>query len=67
MQINKYAGRSYLDPTYYPVMPWIISSYEFKEFNYRDLSKTLGALVLFSFILGNLAKKTVLFCQNVSF
>jgi hypothetical protein len=44
MILNKYSGRSYLDPASYPVMPWIISNYETKQFEYRDLSKTLGAL-----------------------
>lgn len=44
MILNKYSGRNYLDPVNYPVMPWIIANYEFKELVYRDLSKTLGAL-----------------------
>lgn len=30
MILNKYSGRSYLDPVNYPVMPWIIANYEFK-------------------------------------
>jgi len=44
MLLNKYSGRSYLDPVNYPVMPWIIANYDFKEMVYRDLSKSLGAL-----------------------
>jgi hypothetical protein len=43
--LNKYAGRSYLDPANYPVFPWIISSYDAPTYKYRDLSKTIGALV----------------------
>lgn len=46
MLINKYAGRSYLDPANYPVFPWIIASYDFKQYLHRDLTKTIGALVL---------------------
>ncbi len=45
MQVNKYAGRSYLDPANYPVFPWIISTYDCQKYTYRDLSKTMGALV----------------------
>jgi hypothetical protein len=45
MLINKYAGRSYLDPANYPVFPWIIASYDFKQYLNRDLTKTMGALV----------------------
>ncbi len=44
MMLNKYAGRSYLDPVYYPVMPWVIANYDFKQLTYRDLSQTLGSL-----------------------
>ena len=45
MLVNKYAGRSYLDPANYPVFPWIISSYDTEIYRLRDLSKTIGALV----------------------
>jgi hypothetical protein len=44
MILNKYSGRSYLDPVSYPVLPWVVSNFDFKQFVYRDLSKTLGAL-----------------------
>ena len=42
--INKYAGRSNLDPANYPVFPWIISSYDSPTYKYRDLSRTIGGL-----------------------
>ena len=45
MLVNKYAGRSYLDPANYPVFPWIIATYDCQKYTYRDLSKTMGALV----------------------
>ena len=45
MLINKFAGRSYLDPANYPVFPWVIANYEYQRYKYRDLSKTVGALV----------------------
>lgn len=45
MLLNKYAGRSYLDPANYPVFPWIIDSYDAEKYGYRDLSKSMGALV----------------------
>lgn len=44
MILNKYSGRSYLDPVNYCVMPWVVANYDFKELVFRDLSKTLGAL-----------------------
>jgi len=47
MLVNKYSGRSYLDPANYPVFPWIIASYDYKQYQYRDLSKPMGALVFF--------------------
>jgi len=47
MLINKYSGRSYLDPANYPVFPWIIASYDFKQYLNRDLTKTIGALVCY--------------------
>ena len=47
--INKYAGRCHLDPANFPVFPWIIASYDTLGYKFRDLSKTIGALVtLFS-------------------
>jgi hypothetical protein len=46
MLLNKYAGRSYLDPANYPVFPWIIDSYDSNKYGYRDLSKSIGALVI---------------------
>lgn len=46
MEINKLSGRSFLDPVNYPVLPWIISNYDCKELIFRDLGKTLGALVI---------------------
>lgn len=46
MIVNKYGGRSYLDPANYPVFPWIVSDFlKENDNNYRDLSKTVGALV----------------------
>jgi hypothetical protein len=45
MLVNKYAGRSYLDPANYPVFPWILTSFDNETSEYRDLSKTVGALV----------------------
>lgn len=44
--LNKYAGRSQLDPANFPVFPWIIASYDSPTYKYRDLSKTIGGLVL---------------------
>jgi hypothetical protein len=44
--LNKHAGRSHLDPANFPVFPWIIASYDGPAYSYRDLSKTVGALVL---------------------
>lgn len=48
MLVNKFAGRSYLDPANYPVFPWIVANYSSSSSHdsYRDLSKTVGALVL---------------------
>ena len=45
--VNKYAGRSYLDPANYPVFPWVVTNYNSNKvgFPYRDLSKSVGALV----------------------
>jgi hypothetical protein len=42
--LNRAAGRSYYDPTQYPVCPWIISDYTCRELVYRPLDKTMGAL-----------------------
>ena len=52
MIVNKYAGRSYLDPANYPVFPWILSQFGQKEYGFRDLSKSVGALVLFELCRG---------------
>ena len=45
MLVNKFAGRSYLDPANYPVFPWIIANFDCQRYKYRDLSKSVGALV----------------------
>ena len=51
MYLNGISGRSFKDITQYPVFPWIISDYNSNQiqtndyFNFRDLSKTIGALV----------------------
>jgi len=50
MYLNKFSGRSFNDPSQYPVMPWIISDYESNSIDlnnnrvYRDLSKPMGAI-----------------------
>lgn len=44
MVLNKYSGRSYLDPVNFFVVPWVVANYDFKELVFRDLSKTLGSL-----------------------
>jgi len=53
MNLNAFAGRSYYDITQYPVFPWIIRTYSFKELPlqvlspekiFRNLSKSMGAL-----------------------
>lgn len=45
MIVNKYAGRSHLDPANYPVFPWILTNFKDSTLEYRNLSKTIGALV----------------------
>lgn len=50
MYLNQMSGRSYKDTTQYYVMPWILKNYSteilnvYDPTNYRDLSKTVGAL-----------------------
>lgn len=50
MQLNIYSGRTFNDPSMYPVFPWIISDYEKEELDFRDetifrdLSKPVGSL-----------------------
>ncbi|CAM6090221.1 unnamed protein product [Calypogeia fissa] len=50
MQLNTLAGRSFNDPTQYPIFPWVLADYTSKDLNlgdpkvYRDLSKPVGAL-----------------------
>ncbi|KAI9905812.1 hypothetical protein PsorP6_013972 [Peronosclerospora sorghi] len=49
MALNVSAGRSYNDPSQYPVFPWIIKDYESSELRlddegiYRDLRRPIGA------------------------
>ena len=52
LELNKLSGRSFLDPVNYPVVPWTIANYDYKELSYRDLSKTLGALVSLQVYIG---------------
>lgn len=42
--LNKAAGRSYYDPTQFPVCPWIISDYTCRDLVFRPLDKSMGAL-----------------------
>jgi factor associated with neutral sphingomyelinase activation len=48
--LNQCAGRSWMDLTQYPVMPWVLSDYTSSTLDlndekvYRDLSKPIGAL-----------------------
>jgi hypothetical protein len=47
LRLNAGSGRSYLDVSQYPIMPWIISDYvgsDFARVTLRDLSKPMGAL-----------------------
>jgi hypothetical protein len=50
MELNTIAGRTYNDPSQYPVFPWILADYTSKKIDlndpkvYRDLSKPVGAL-----------------------
>ncbi|KAL3668579.1 hypothetical protein V7S43_006661 [Phytophthora oleae] len=49
MALNVSAGRSYNDPSQYPVFPWVIKDYESTELHlddediYRDLRRPIGA------------------------
>jgi len=47
--LNLYSGRSFNDPSSYPVFPWILSEYQssrisFQKEFFRDLSKPIGAI-----------------------
>ncbi|KAK8894389.1 hypothetical protein M9Y10_022824 [Tritrichomonas musculus] len=50
LALNSYSGRSFNDPSMYPVFPWIIADYKSqtldlkKNESFRDLSKPVGAL-----------------------
>lgn len=50
MKLNVFSGRTFNDPSQYPIMPWIIKDYESKVLDlanpetFRDLSKPVGAL-----------------------
>lgn len=52
MQLNALAGRSFKDVTQYPVFPWILSNFTNETLDendvgiFRDLNKTMGALVI---------------------
>ena len=65
MLLNGLAGRSYKDVTQYPVFPWILVNNIMEKLDqenhaiFRDLSKTMGAMVLpknhaffFQFLIG---------------
>ena len=51
MVLNSYSGRSYKDVTQYPVFPWVIVNTSNEKLDpenvnlYRDLNKTMGAMV----------------------
>jgi factor associated with neutral sphingomyelinase activation len=48
--LNRVAGRTLVDLSQYPVLPWVLQDYSSKELNlsdpasFRDLSKPIGAL-----------------------
>ena len=48
--LNRYAERSLMDLTHYPVFPWVLQDYTSQQIDladpkvYRDLSKPIGAL-----------------------
>jgi len=44
--LNLYSGRSFNDPSQYPIFPWIIDDYSDDSFSQkrRDLSKTMGEI-----------------------
>ncbi len=52
MEINFYAGRSFNDPSQYPIFPWILKDYHTKTETfdlknhaiYRNLDLPMGAL-----------------------
>ena len=50
MRLNVIGGRSFNDPSQYPLLPWVINDYDRETFDlddpsfYRDLTKPVGAL-----------------------
>eukprot|EP00559_Dactyliosolen_fragilissimus_P001749 CAMPEP_0184861764 /NCGR_PEP_ID=MMETSP0580-20130426/6372_1 /TAXON_ID=1118495 /ORGANISM="Dactyliosolen fragilissimus" /LENGTH=1288 /DNA_ID=CAMNT_0027359369 /DNA_START=241 /DNA_END=4107 /DNA_ORIENTATION=+ len=51
IRLNALSGRSFHDPSHYPIFPWVLSNYTSKSVpdltdkrNFRDLSKPMGAL-----------------------
>ena len=52
MNVNFCSGRTYNNPSQYPIMPWILSDYTSEQLNledisiYRDLSLPIGAINL---------------------
>lgn len=50
MNLNMLSGRTFNDPSQYPILPWIISDYESEKLDlndpnfFRDLSKPIGAI-----------------------
>ena len=44
LALNRLGGRSFYDPTQYPVMPWTISNYASEDITLRPLDKTMGDL-----------------------
>lgn len=55
MFLNGLSGRSYKDVAQYPVFPWVLSNYILEKIDienpgiFRDLSKTMGAMVIKNF------------------
>lgn len=44
MILNVFSGRSFNEPTSYPIFPWVLSDYTNpKKFSYRDLSRPIAA------------------------
>ena len=45
MILNYFAGRTFNDPTLYPIFPWVLSSFnkDFSEITFRDLKKPIAA------------------------
>lgn len=50
MILNMFSGRTFKDPSQYPVMPWVLSDYSSKNLDltdpkvFRDLSKPIGGI-----------------------